>query len=61
MYITKLVKKDILIRIDTGVYILNPIFYGKGKWKDILNLREKLEIQIIYEENQYKIIHKYKK
>jgi hypothetical protein len=60
MYISKLVEKDVLIRIDRGVYILNPIFYGKGKWKDILNLREKLEIQVIYEEGEYRIIHKFK-
>jgi len=60
-YITKLVKSDILIRIDTGIYILNPIFYGKGKWKDILDLREKLEINITYEDGKYTISHKYKK
>jgi len=60
MYITKLVNNDILIRIDRGVYILNPIFYGKGKWKDILELRKKLEITIEYQEGKYIIKHKYK-
>ena len=60
-YITKLVKFDILIRTGTSVYVLNPIFYGKGSWKDILDLREKLEINIVYEEGKYTITHKYKK
>ena len=60
-YITKLVQHDILIRTGKGVYILNPLFYGKGKWKDILELREKLEISITYEEEKYTITHKYKK
>jgi len=60
-YITKLVQHDILIRTGTSVYTLNPLFYGKGKWKDILELREKLEINIVYEEGKYTITHKYKK
>ena len=60
-YITKLVKNDILIRVDTGIYYLNPIFYGKGSWKEILELRKELEISIEYKENQYTIKHKYKK
>jgi len=59
-YITKLVQNDILIRVDTGIYYLNPIFYGKGSWKDILELRKKLEITIEYQEGKYIIKHKYK-
>ena len=50
-YITQLVEKDILIRKDIGMYILNPYFYGKGKYKDILELREELEINIKYDKN----------
>lgn len=59
-YISKLVSYDILIRIDTGIYILNPEFYGKGKWKDIMELREELEIKITYKEKTYNIEHKHK-
>lgn len=59
-YITKLVKYDILIRVDTGIYYLNPIFYGKGSWKEILELRKKLEILIEYKDGEYTIRHKYK-
>ena len=60
-YISKLVKYDILIRIDTGIYYLNPIFYGKGSWKEILELRKKLEIMVEYKDGEYTIKHKYKK
>lgn len=56
-YITKLVDNKILIREARGVYYLNPLFYGKGKWKDIVDLREKLQLNIRYEEGKYTIIH----
>lgn len=56
-YITKLVKLDILIRVDTGVYYLNPEFYGKGNWEDILELRQTLELSVTYENDKYTIIH----
>lgn len=58
-YITKLVNLEILIREDRGVYYLNPLLYGKGKWEDILKLREKLEINIEYKEDSYTITHKH--
>ena len=57
-YITKLSESKILIREGRGVYYLNPAFYGKGKWKDILELREKLEVKVSYEDGVYKISHK---
>lgn len=56
-YITKLVDNKILIREGRGVYYLNPLFYGKGKWKDIIDLREKLKLEIEYEDGLYKITH----
>ncbi len=59
-YMTKLVKNDILIRVDVGIYYLNPVFYGKGSWKEILELRKKLKISIEYSNNEYIIKHKYK-
>lgn len=37
--LSKLVKGDILKRIGTGTYQLNPYFFGKGDWKDIANIR----------------------
>lgn len=37
--ITKLVKGDILIREDVGMYTVNPHLFGKGQWKDIARLR----------------------
>lgn len=42
-YITALNKNNILIRYGCGTYYLNPYLYGKGKWKDIVFLREKLQ------------------
>lgn len=37
--ISKLVKKDILIKQDTGLYTLNPFLFGKGDWNSVRNLR----------------------
>lgn len=38
-YLTDLVKGDILIREDKGLFVLNPYYFGKGKWTDIEDLR----------------------
>lgn len=54
-YMSKLVECKILIREGRGVYYLNPIFYGKGKWKDILLLRDKLKVNIEYDSQKYTI------
>lgn len=35
----KLVKGQVLIRKDKGIYIGNPLLFGKGEWKDIRELR----------------------
>lgn len=37
--LTDFVKADILHRLETGVYQLNPYLFGKGDWQDIANLR----------------------
>ena len=37
--LSKMVKAGILIRIETGVYMLNPFLIGKGEWRDIASLR----------------------
>ncbi len=34
-----LVKQGVLIRKDKGLYIGNPLLFGKGEWKDIRELR----------------------
>ncbi|MBR8840787.1 MAG: hypothetical protein DSM106950_44180, partial [Stigonema ocellatum SAG 48.90 = DSM 106950] len=34
-----LVKQDVLIRKDKGLYLGNPLLFGKGEWKDIRELR----------------------
>lgn len=36
-------KKDILIRQDRGLYIVNPYFFGRGKWEDIKKIRMTIE------------------
>jgi hypothetical protein len=36
-------KKGILIRIDRGVYVADPLLFGKGRWSDIKNLRLVIE------------------
>lgn len=37
--LTQLVRKNILKRVDTGTYIVNPQYVGRGKWRDIKELR----------------------
>lgn len=34
-----LVKQNVLIRKDKGLYMGNPLLFGKGEWKDIRELR----------------------
>jgi len=41
--LSKLTKKEILRREGTGVYILNPFFFRKGKWTDIKKIRAEWE------------------
>lgn len=37
------VEKSILIRKARGLYILNPYFFGKGRWEDIKKIRLSVE------------------
>jgi hypothetical protein len=49
-YIQDLKRQKVLIAKDIGYFILNPYLFGKGEWKDIVNLRnENLELKIIYD------------
>lgn len=41
--IQEFAQKDILIRKDRGLYVINPNFFGKGKWTDIKRLRLQIE------------------
>lgn len=46
--ITKLVKNEVIIRVNTGLYQLNTYLFGKGSWKDIMKHRKSLELNIFY-------------
>lgn len=37
--LSSFVKKEILFRIDTGLYSPNPYLFARGKWEDINKLR----------------------
>jgi hypothetical protein len=37
------VKKSIFLRKDRGLYIINPYFFGRGKWEDIRKIRLQIE------------------
>lgn len=37
--LTKLCKGDILRRVSTGVYVLNPFLFGRGEWRAINAVR----------------------
>lgn len=42
--INQLAKKGILIRKESGVFLLNPQYFGKGDWKDISKIRYEVEL-----------------
>lgn len=37
--LNKLIKGNIISRVDTGIYQLNPYFFGRGEWQDISRIR----------------------
>jgi len=41
--ISDFVKGKILIRIDVGIYKINPYLFGKGRWEDIKKIRSTIE------------------
>lgn len=41
-----LTDKDILIRKARGCYLINPFFFGRGKWEDI----RKIRLELSYDE-----------
>jgi hypothetical protein len=46
--LTKLIKDEVLIRVDKGIYQLNSYLLGKGGWKDILKHRQSLDLNKFY-------------
>lgn len=37
--IEELCKKEIIIRKERGVYVVNPFYFGRGKWENIKKIR----------------------
>jgi len=57
--IVKLVKSEMLIRKDRGIYEINSYIFGKGSWKDIIKHRKSLKLEIFYEyQNEKKMTTK---
>ena len=56
--IQKLLKSKIIMRIDIGIYQMNPHLFAKGDWSDIRKLRDKKEFQLLihYDESGNRII-----
>ena len=51
--LTGFVKKNIMTRIDTGIYMINPELFAKGAWTDIRKLRSKyLELRVTYRDGK---------
>lgn len=44
--ISKLVKGEVIERIDSGIYRANPYLFGRGNWKDINKLRLEVDYNI---------------
>lgn len=42
--LTELKKSQILLYIDTGLYIVNPYYFGKGEWRELKKIRDKIKI-----------------
>lgn len=52
--VADLVKHGALLRVRRGLYQLNPQFFGRGEWKDIVQLRERAIRNADYEKNNAK-------
>lgn len=40
-------KNYFLFNIDTGFYLLNPYYFGKGDWSSMKNIREKVTLKAL--------------
>ncbi|MDD5228812.1 MAG: hypothetical protein PHN45_01790 [Methylococcales bacterium] len=46
--ITELLNKEIISRIGSGTYQLNPNLFARGKWRDIYEQRKAFKVTITY-------------
>ena len=57
--LNQLIKKEIILRVERGIYCLNPFLFGKGKWKNVQKMRMTIEydfqnlIKTVDYENEY--------
>ncbi|MEO3682298.1 replication/maintenance protein RepL [Shewanella vesiculosa] len=42
--LSNLCKNRFILRIDTGFYLLNPYYFGKGDWQQMKLIRDKIKI-----------------
>lgn len=47
-YLSELCKKNILRRVDTGLYEMNPHLFAKGEWASISKRRGNFELTVRY-------------
>jgi hypothetical protein len=53
--LTQFHQRNVLIRVDRGIYMANPNLFGKGTWQQVHRLR-KLSVRLIYGEDGSKEI-----
>ncbi|MCF6438047.1 replication/maintenance protein RepL [Pseudoalteromonas luteoviolacea] len=46
--LNELKKSQLLIHIDTGVYMLNVFYYAKGHWSEIKKIRSQISCNVIH-------------
>lgn len=56
--LSKLVKYEVLFRVNTGIYALNTFLFGKGQWKDIMKHRKSLKLNVFYSDKNGRKIEK---
>lgn len=52
--LSDLVESGALLRVERGLYQLNPMIFGRGEWKEIAKLRAKAEKNASTEKNPAK-------
>jgi hypothetical protein len=58
--LTELKQSQILLYVDTGLYIVNPYYFGKGEWKELRKIREKIKITVYSKDINGRKIEQYK-
>lgn len=53
--LTQFHQRNVLIRVDRGIYMANPNLFGKGTWQQVHRLR-RLSVRLIYGEDGSKEI-----